>query len=47
MPVVMRLIGTNLAEGEKLLEEAGIPVIRATDFGDAARKAVEAARKAA
>jgi succinyl-CoA synthetase beta subunit len=47
MPVVMRLIGTNLAEGEQLLKDAGIPVIRATDFGDAARKAVEAARKAA
>jgi succinyl-CoA synthetase beta subunit len=47
VPVVMRLIGTNLAEGEKLLADSGIPAIRATDFGDAARKAVEAAGKAA
>jgi succinyl-CoA synthetase beta subunit len=47
VPVVMRLIGTNLAEGEKLLAESGIPAIRASDFGDAAKKAVEAANAAA
>lgn len=43
LPVVMRLVGTNLAEGEKLLAESGVPAIRASEFGDAARKAVEAA----
>ncbi len=43
VPVVMRLIGTNLAEGEKLVEESGLPLIRATELFDAARKAVEAA----
>jgi succinyl-CoA synthetase beta subunit len=43
VPVVMRLVGTNLAEGEKLLEESGLPVIRASELADAARKAVEAA----
>lgn len=42
-PIVMRLVGTNLAEGEKLLEESGVPAIRATEFGEAARRAVEAA----
>jgi len=42
-PIVMRLVGTNLAEGEKLLEESGVPAIRAAEFGEAARKAVEAA----
>jgi succinyl-CoA synthetase beta subunit len=47
VPIVMRLVGTNLAEGEKLLEESGIPAIRARELGDAARKAVEAAGKAA
>ncbi|MGD9934446.1 MAG: ADP-forming succinate--CoA ligase subunit beta [Dehalococcoidia bacterium] len=47
VPVVMRLVGTNLAEGEQLLAASGIPAIRATDFGDAAAKAVEAANKAA
>ncbi len=43
-PVVMRLAGTNLAEGERILQESGLPVIRAVDLGEAARKAVKAAR---
>ncbi|MEX0783626.1 MAG: ADP-forming succinate--CoA ligase subunit beta [Dehalococcoidia bacterium] len=47
VPVVMRLVGTNLAEGEKLLEDSGVPVIRASELADAARKAVEAANRAA
>lgn len=47
IPVVMRLVGTNLAEGEQLLEASGIPAIRAKELGEAARKAVEAAGKAA
>ena len=47
IPVVMRLVGTNLAEGEKLLEESGIRAIRAKELGEAARKAVEAANAAA
>lgn len=47
VPIVMRLVGTNLAEGERLIEASGIPVIRASELGDAARKAVEAAGKAA
>lgn len=46
-PIVMRLVGTNLAEGEKLIEESGIEVIRAKELGEAARKAVEAAGRAA
>jgi len=47
VPIVMRLVGTNLAEGEKLLADSGVPAIRATAFGEAAEKAVEAAGKAA
>jgi len=47
VPVVMRLVGTNLAEGEKLLQDSGLPVVRAQELGDAARKAVEAASRAA
>jgi succinyl-CoA synthetase beta subunit len=43
VPVVMRLIGTNLAEGEKLVEESGLPLIRATELFEAAKKAVAAA----
>ncbi|MCY4393150.1 MAG: ADP-forming succinate--CoA ligase subunit beta [Chloroflexi bacterium] len=43
VPVVMRLVGTNLAEGEQLLAEAGLDVIRAESLGEAAEKAVAAA----
>ncbi len=46
VPVVMRLVGTNLAEGEKLVNESGLPLIRATGLAEAARKAVEAANAA-
>jgi succinyl-CoA synthetase beta subunit len=43
-PVVVRLAGTNLEEGQKILAESGIALIRAEDFYDGARKVVEAAR---
>ncbi len=43
VPVVMRLVGTNLAEGEALLAEAGLDVIRAEGLGEAAEKAVAVA----
>ena len=43
IPVVVRLDGTNLEEGERILAESGLPVIRASDLGEAAAKAVEAA----
>ena len=46
VPVVARLAGTNVEEGERLIKESGLPVIRADDLGDAAKKAVEAARAA-
>jgi succinyl-CoA synthetase beta subunit len=46
LPVVARLAGTNVEEGERLIRESGLPVIRADDLGDAAKKAVEAARAA-
>ena len=44
VPVVARLIGTNVEEGERLLKESGISLIRATDLGEAAAKAVAAAK---
>jgi succinyl-CoA synthetase beta subunit len=47
VPVIMRLVGTNLAEGEQLVKESGLPLIRAQSLGEAAAKAVEAAGKAA
>jgi succinyl-CoA synthetase beta subunit len=44
VPVVVRLAGTNVADGERILADAKLPLIRATGLGEAARKAVEAAR---
>ncbi len=46
IPVIARLAGTNVEEGDRLIKESGLPVIRAEDLGDAAKKAVEAARAA-
>ena len=46
-PIVIRLVGTNLAEGEALLNASGVDCIRASELGDAARKAVAAANAAA
>ena len=43
-PVVIRLAGTNLEEGQRILAESGIRFIQAKDFYDCARKVVEAAR---
>jgi succinyl-CoA synthetase beta subunit len=43
VPVVVRLAGTNVEEGERILDGSGLPVVRAADLGEAARKAVEAA----
>ncbi|MDO8612658.1 MAG: succinate--CoA ligase subunit beta, partial [Dehalococcoidia bacterium] len=43
VPVVVRLAGTNLEEGDRILRESGLPVVRAADLGEAARKAVAAA----
>ncbi|KPK45646.1 MAG: succinyl-CoA synthetase subunit beta [Dehalococcoidia bacterium SM23_28_2] len=43
VPVVVRLAGTNLEDGERILGEANLPLIRAIGLGEAAKKAVEAA----
>jgi len=43
-PIVVRLAGTNLEEGERILAESGIDFIPAKDFYDGARKVVEAAK---
>jgi succinyl-CoA synthetase beta subunit len=44
VPVVVRLEGTNVKEGQQLLAESELTIIAATDLDDAARKAVAAAR---
>jgi succinyl-CoA synthetase beta subunit len=46
VPLVVRLEGTNVDKGKQLLQESGLTVITADDLGDAAEKAVAAAKKA-
>jgi succinyl-CoA synthetase beta subunit len=43
VPLVVRLEGTNVEAGKKLIAESGLAVIMADDLGDAAQKAVAAA----
>ncbi len=44
LPVVVRLAGTNVEEGIKILQASNLPIIAAENLGDAARKAVAAAK---
>jgi len=44
VPLVVRLEGTNVELGKKILAESGLPIISAADMADAAEKAVAAAR---
>jgi malate-CoA ligase subunit beta len=46
MPVVVRLAGTNVAEGQRILAESGLPIITADSLADAASKVVAAAKAA-
>ncbi len=43
-PVVIRLAGTNLEEGQRILVKSGISFIQAIDFYDGAHKVVEVAK---
>jgi succinyl-CoA synthetase beta subunit len=47
VPVIVRLEGTKVEEGKKLLKESGLAIIAADDINDGARKAVEAVKQAA
>jgi succinyl-CoA synthetase beta subunit len=42
VPVVVRLAGTNVEEGLRILAKSGLPIIRATSLMEAAERAVEA-----
>ena len=44
VPLVVRLEGTNVDLGKKILAESGLPIISASNMADAAEKAVTAAR---
>jgi len=45
VPLVVRLEGTNVDLGKKLLSESGLPIISAGNMADAAQKAVAAAKR--
>jgi succinyl-CoA synthetase beta subunit len=44
LPVVVRLEGTNVEEGKKILEESGLKLITANDMQDGAEKVVAAVK---
>ncbi len=44
LPLVVRLEGTNVEAGKKLIAQSGLAVIAANDLADAAQKAVKAAK---
>jgi succinyl-CoA synthetase beta subunit len=41
VPVVVRMEGTNVEEGRKILAESGLTLITAVDLKDAARKVAD------
>lgn len=47
IPLVVRLAGTNVEQGKKLLSESGLNIIPADDLADAASKVVNAVREEA
>ena len=44
IPLVVRLEGTNVELGKKIMENSGLPIISADNLGDAAEKIVKAVR---
>jgi succinyl-CoA synthetase beta subunit len=44
VPLVVRLEGTNVELGKRILAESGLPIISAADMADAAQKVVAAAK---
>ncbi|MDI9349095.1 MAG: ADP-forming succinate--CoA ligase subunit beta [Candidatus Symbiobacter sp.] len=47
VPLVVRLEGTNVALGKKILAESGLPIVSADNLADAAQKIVTAVKEAA
>ena len=45
LPLVVRLAGTNVELGKKLLAESGLAIIPADSLADAAEKVVEAIQR--
>lgn len=46
VPLVVRLEGTNVEQGKKILRESGLPITSADNLADAAQKVVDATHKA-
>ncbi len=47
VPLVVRLEGTNVEQGNKIIADSGLPIVPADDLGDAAAKIVHAVKEAA
>ena len=47
VPLIVRLEGTNVELGKKILADSGLPILSANNMADAAQKAVAAVKKAA
>ncbi|MDM7955490.1 ADP-forming succinate--CoA ligase subunit beta [Blastomonas sp.] len=47
VPLVVRLEGTNVAEGKAILANSGLPIVSADNLGDAAEKIVAQVKQAA
>ena len=47
VPLVVRLEGTNVDKGKKILADSGLPILSADNLADAAEKAVGAVKEAA
>jgi len=47
VPLIVRMEGTNVEQGKKILAESGLDILSATDMKDGAQKAVAAAGRAA
>jgi succinyl-CoA synthetase beta subunit len=45
VPLVVRLEGTNVAQGKKIMAESGLPIVPANDLADAAEKIVAEVKK--
>ena len=45
VPLIVRLAGTNVEAGNKIIVESGIPLITATTLADAAKKAVDSIKR--
>ena len=46
MPLVVRLEGTNVELGKKILSQSGLPIVSADNLDQAAQKVVKAVKEA-